>query len=108
MNIPEMSFEEFAHPDRIDLRGIQFIPTAMSFWDDPDLNFHEMRLLSYIDFKQNRRTQTGCFVSDENLAMIMRASVKTVKNMIASLIKRGYLERKFNGYRFLFVVYKNQ
>ncbi len=101
-----MSVEEFENPFLIDLRGITFIPDPMCFWNNPNLNFHEIRLLSYIDFKVHKVLGTGCSVSDKNLAMIMRTSEKTVKNMLASLIKRGYIRKEISGSRYLFSIYK--
>ena len=105
-NIPEMSVEEFENPFLIDLRGISFIPTPMVFWMNQNLNFHEIRLLSYIDFKEHKIKGAGCLVSDQNLAMIMRTSEKTVKNMISSLINRGYIRKENSGLRNLFTIHK--
>ena len=101
-----MSVEEFENPFLIDLRNISFIPTPMVFWVNPNLNFHEIRLLSYIDFKEHKLKGAGCVVSDQNLAMIMRSSEKTTRNMIGSLIRRGYLKKEVSGIRQLFTIHK--
>lgn len=106
--VPELSIEEFSHPFLVDLRSLDFIPYIKEYWFDvisKKLTLKEERLLSYVRVKEWPAKGWGCTASNEDLQMILGGvEEKTVQNMIARLIKSGYLKRKFGKGRHLFAL----